>query len=119
MLHYVGDDPRRGELGLEVCQVLTFVGSEPGDVDQADHVVSRAGGGDDRAAVGVADEQDRPVDLLDNALEVLAVAAAQTAQRVRRSDDGDLFAHKFVVRARRLDASAKAPWTRTMVGPAM
>jgi len=56
VLHYVGDDPRRGKLGLEVCQVLTFVGSEPGDVDQTDHVVSRGGRGNDRAAVGVADE---------------------------------------------------------------
>jgi hypothetical protein len=45
----------------------------------------------------VADEQDRAVDLLDNALEVLTVAAAQTSQRVRRSDDGDVLAHKFVI----------------------
>ena len=48
VLHDVGDDPRRRELGLEVGEVLALVGSEPGDVDEADHVVSRAGRGDDR-----------------------------------------------------------------------
>ena len=29
VLHYVGEHPRRGELGLEVGQVLTFVGANP------------------------------------------------------------------------------------------
>jgi hypothetical protein len=45
----------------------------------------------------MTDEQDWPTDLLDYALEILAVAAGQAAQRVRRSDDRDVFAEKFVV----------------------
>ena len=36
VLHNVGDDPGRGELGLEVGQVLALVRSETGDVDEAD-----------------------------------------------------------------------------------
>jgi hypothetical protein len=45
----------------------------------------------------MTDEQDRSVDLIDHALEVLAVAAGQTSQRVRRSDDRYVFAEKLVV----------------------
>jgi hypothetical protein len=47
----------------------------------------------------VTDEQDRSVDLIDHALEVLAVAAAQAAQRIRRSDDHHVFAAKLVAQA--------------------
>jgi hypothetical protein len=52
--------PRRGELGLEVGQVLALVRSEAGDVDEADDVVGRASRRDDRTAVGMTDQQDRP-----------------------------------------------------------
>lgn len=45
-----GDDPGSRELGLQVGQVLTLVRSKAGDGDETDHVVGRAGGGDDRAA---------------------------------------------------------------------
>jgi hypothetical protein len=89
--------PRRGELGLEVGQVLALVRSEAGDVDEADDVVGRAGRCDDRTAVGVTDQQDRPVDLVNHSLEVLTVAAAEAAQRVRRSDDCHVFAEELVV----------------------
>jgi hypothetical protein len=54
----------------------------------------------------------------EDALEVLAVAAAQTAQRVRGSHDRYVFGEKLVVQTTKPDASANAPWTRTMVGPA-
>jgi hypothetical protein len=73
--HDVGDDPRRRELGLEVGQVLALVGSETGDVHEADDIIGRAGRPDDRTAVGMGDQQDRTVDLGDHGLEVLAVAA--------------------------------------------
>src|SRR6478609_4730226 len=99
VLHDEGDDPRRRELGLQVGQVLALVRSKPGDVDETDHIVSRAGRGDDRTPVGMTDQQDRPADLTDHALEVLAVAACQTAQRIRRSDDRYVFAEKLVVQA--------------------
>ena len=107
VLHDVGDDPRRGELGLEVGQVLALVRSEPGDADEADDVVGRAGRRDDRTAVGVTDEQDRPVDLIDDALELLGVAAAQTAQRVRRSDDRHVFAEELVIQAAKAGCVSK------------
>jgi hypothetical protein len=45
----------------------------------------------------MTDEQDGPVDLTDHSLEVLAVPAAQTSQRVRRSDHRHTFAEKLVV----------------------
>jgi len=71
VLPEVGDGPRRGELGLEVGQVLTLVRSETGDVDEADDVAGRAGRGDDRTAVGMTSQQDRAADLINDGLEVL------------------------------------------------
>jgi hypothetical protein len=97
VLDDVGDDPGRRELGLEVGQVLALVGSETGDVDEADDVVGRAGRGDDGAAVGVTDQQNRPVDLPYHSPGVLTVAAAQTPQRVRRSEDPQVFGEESVV----------------------
>ena len=47
----------------------------------------------------MTDEQDGPVDLVDHALEIVAVAASQSSQRVRRSDDRQVFAEKLVVQA--------------------
>jgi len=47
----------------------------------------------------MSDEQDRSVDLIDHALQVIAVAAAQTTKRIRWSDDRHLFAEKLVVQA--------------------
>ena len=93
----VGDDPRGWELGLQIGEVLPLVRGEAGDVDEADDVLGDAGGGDYRSAVGVPDEQNGPVDLADDALEVPAVAAGQSSQRVRRSDDRQVLADKLVV----------------------
>jgi len=45
----------------------------------------------------MSDKQDRSIDLVNHALQVLAVAAGQTSQRVRRSDDRYVFAEKLVV----------------------
>jgi hypothetical protein len=75
VLPEVGDGPRRGQLGLQVGQVLTLVRSETGDVDEADDVASRAGRGDDRTAVGMTSQQDLAADLINDGLEVLTVAA--------------------------------------------
>src|SRR4051794_4549520 len=83
---------------VQVGQVLALVRSKAGDVDEPDYVVGRAGGGDDGAAIGVSDQQNRSVDFLDHAFEVLAVAAGQPAQRVRRGDHRGLFAEKLVVK---------------------
>jgi hypothetical protein len=80
VLHDVGDDPRRWELGLEVGQVLTLVRSETGDVDEADDVVSVAGRRDDRSAIRMTDEQDRPVDLGDHSVRAQAVASMPTGR---------------------------------------
>ena len=55
----------------------------------------------------MTDEQDGPVDLTDHALEVLAVAAAQTTERIRRGEDLQAVAKKPVVqiaKARRVGA---------------
>jgi hypothetical protein len=75
VLPEVGDGARRGELGLQVGQVLTLVRSETGDVDEADDVASGAGRGDDRTAVGMTSQQDLAADLINDGLEVLTVAA--------------------------------------------
>jgi hypothetical protein len=75
VLPEAGDGPRRGELGLQVGQVVTLVRGETGDVDEAGDVVSRAGRRDDRPAVGMTDQQDRPADLTNYGLEVVTVAA--------------------------------------------
>lgn len=50
-----GSCQRRGKVGVEPGQVLSFVGGEAGDADESDHVVGRAGHGDDSAPVGLAD----------------------------------------------------------------
>src|SRR5262249_49399172 len=97
VLDDVRDDRRRRELGLEVCQVLALVGSEPGDVDESDDVFGRAGRGDHRAAVRMTDEQHGPVDLTDDLLEVFAVAARQATQRIRRGEDRYVFLDQPVV----------------------
>ena len=55
--------------------VVALVRSETGDVDEADDVAGRAGRRDDRTAVGMTHQQDRPVDLPDHGFEVLTVAA--------------------------------------------
>src|SRR3984885_6447291 len=45
----------------------------------------------------MTDEQDGSIDLTDHGLEVLAVAAGQAPQWIRRSDDREVFAEKLVV----------------------
>ena len=82
-----------------VGEVLALVRRESRDVDEADHVVGRASRGDDRTPVRMTDEQDRPVDLTEHALEVLPITATETSQRIRRSDDRHVFAQKLVVQA--------------------
>ena len=48
-------------------------------------------------ALARLDEQDRSGHLVDHVLQVLAVAAGQSAQRVRRGDHRGVFVEKFVV----------------------
>jgi hypothetical protein len=88
-----------GEPGLELGEGFALVWSESGDVDEADHIVSCAGGGDHRTSIGVTNQENRPVDLTDHALEVLAVPAAQASQRIWGSDDRHVLAAKLVVQA--------------------
>jgi hypothetical protein len=45
----------------------------------------------------MTDQQDRPGDLTNHGLEAVAVAAVETAQRVRRSDHRHVFAEKLVI----------------------
>jgi hypothetical protein len=57
----------------------------------------------------MTDQQDRPVDPSNNSLDVLTVAAAETAQRIRRSDDRHVFAKELVIqttKARRVGERA-------------
>ena len=62
------------------------VQSPPIDVDESYHlVVASCGIRDDRSAVGVTDEHDRPLDRLHQVGEVLGVAL-QPAQRVGKTD---------------------------------
>ena len=77
---------RVGEAGEDLAEGLAFVEDERGDVHQADRVVDRrARDGDHGAAVGVPDQQHRPVDLVHEARDVLRVAR-EPAQRVRRRE---------------------------------
>src|SRR5207237_6172289 len=53
---------------FDIAQALTFVGSEGGDIDQADDVAGRSGGvGDHRTRVRVADGADRAGNLVEHA----------------------------------------------------
>jgi len=45
----------------------------------------------------MTDQQDRPADLTNHGPEVRTVAAAETPQRVRRSDDRYVFAEELVI----------------------
>ena len=91
--------PGAGNLDCRSVRFSPLVRSETGDVDEAGNVVSHAGRGDDRTAVGMTGQQDRPADLFDHGLEVLTVAAGQAAQRVRRSQDRHVFAEELVMQA--------------------
>src|SRR5262249_50075507 len=97
VLHDVLNDSRRWEPGLEVRQVLALIRSEPGGVDEADHVPGCPGCCNDRTPVRMPHQKDRPIDLMKNALEVLAVAATETSQGIRRSDDRHVFAQELVI----------------------
>jgi hypothetical protein len=67
----------------DLAESLAFLWREGGDEDEADDVL-RAGGGvrDNRAAVGVADGEDRPRDLLEKRRDVGRVMS-DAAERVR------------------------------------
>jgi hypothetical protein len=67
-----GTIPGAGNLDWRSVRFSPSSGGEPGDVDEADDVVRR----DDRTAVGMTDQQDRPVDLTNHTLDVVTVAAA-------------------------------------------
>ena len=97
------------------------------DVDQADDGVVAGGRlGHDHPAVGVGDEQDRCPDRRDDVTHVGGVAG-EVAQRVGDGDDaavvtvvaGDddrAWRWSRSITGFQLADSAKAPWTRTMVG---
>lgn len=82
-----GADQRRlAELAEDLSEGLALVERERGDVDEPDRIRGAgARDGDHSAAVGVADEQHRPVDLVDEAGEVVGVVG-QTAERIRRCE---------------------------------
>jgi hypothetical protein len=72
----------------DIPQVFALLRSEGGDVDQADDVRGAGRGvGNDRAAVGVADQQHRAVDLVEEAGDVGRIGG-HAAQRIGRGDDG-------------------------------
>ena len=83
-----GADQRRvAEPAEDLAERLALVERERRDVDQSDRVRGAGpGDGDHRTAVGVADQQDRPVDLVDVAGDVLRVVG-QAAQRIRRREN--------------------------------
>jgi hypothetical protein len=61
------------------------------------------------------DQQDRAVDLADEARDVLGVVR-QAAQRVGRREDGQVARLQLRMTGAQNDASAKPPCTSTMVG---
>ena len=63
----VVEDVGDGKLGLVALGGFCFVGGERGDIDQSGDPVIGARGGDQSAAVGVADKQDRAADPADRA----------------------------------------------------
>ena len=78
-----------GEAAGDVESAFAFVEGESGDVDQAgDAACRRAGGGDDRAAVIVAGQQHRAVDLGGGAGKLGGVGR-EAAQRAGHGDDAD------------------------------
>ena len=112
----VGSDHGAGVLGDEALQRLAGVGHERGDVDQRlDVGVAGRGVGDDRATVGVSDEDDRPADAVQDAGEVRGVRR-QAAQRVGRRDDGVAALLQSTTLFQLAEASAKPPCTSTTVG---
>jgi hypothetical protein len=100
----------------ELLDALALVGHPPGDEDQRLHLLVPGGGvGHDRATVGVADQDNRAGDGLQQGRQVCSVAR-QVAERVGETDGG-----KPAVAQARIDspkpvAPAHAPWTNTMVG---
>ena len=70
--------------GGHLAQALALVGRERGDEHESDDVAEPGRRvGDHRAGVGVADGQDRPGDLLEEAGDVVSIVG-DAAQRVRR-----------------------------------
>ncbi len=68
----------------------------------------------DRAAVGVGDEQDRPLDRADEVADGGGIGG-EAAQRIGRGADVMAVGHERIDHAAQLANSAKAPWTRTIV----
>ena len=65
-----------GNMADSVKAALAGLGREAGDVDEADDLAGVGGDvGDHRAAVGVPDEHDRPVDVRTRSLTAAASAA--------------------------------------------
>ncbi len=86
MRHERGGQLDLGELRHRAEGALALVDAERGHVNEGLRVVGpRARVGDDRAAVGVADQDDRAVDLLDEARHVLAVVG-EAPQRVAHGE---------------------------------
>ena len=104
---------------LDLAQALAFVRGEGGDEDEADDVLGIGRGvRDHRTAVRVADGEDGPGNLVEKRSEVggvmemprsgIAGAVTSIPAACRRSTT------PF-----QLEASAKAPWTRTTVRGAL
>jgi hypothetical protein len=100
----------------ELLDALPFVGHPPIDEHQRLHLlVPGSGVGHDRAAVGVADQDNRAGDGAQQGRQVRSVIG-RVAERV-----GEPMAANPRSRTARIDspkpvASAHAPWTNTMVG---
>jgi hypothetical protein len=67
----------------------------------------------------MTDEQHRAADLVDHAPEVLAVASAQPAQRIRRSDDRLRLSEKLVVQTAKAGCVSERAVDGTVVGAAI
>jgi hypothetical protein len=73
------------ETGLP-AERLALLGREAGDEHEPRYLRRVSGNRDDSATVGVADQEDRCIEPVDNRARVSSVAV-QTAQRVRRSEN--------------------------------
>jgi integrase len=81
-----GPERAAGELAGQAERRLADVGREGGDIDQALHIRQPLGRfADDRAAVGMADQNNRAIDAFDDVGDDIRVGA-DPAQRIGRRD---------------------------------
>ena len=113
----VGDVERRAGSAEDPEDVLALVGDERVDVHERPHVTA-AGPGvrDDEAAVGVADEDDGPLVRWARNEATYSASDATPCSRFGGARTVKPWPCRSVATAFQLDASAHAPWTRTIVG---